>query len=346
MSADHTYQLFCLENPLLDIQGQGDEALLNQYGLKANDAILAEESHKSLYEELIQNRDAKLLAGGAAQNTARGAQYLLPADSVVFFGAVGKDKYADILQDANKQAGLAVRYHVDEKEPTGRCGVIITGHNRSMCTDLAAANCYKIEHLNENWSIAEKAKAYFVGGYHLTVCVPAVLKLAQEAAKTNKPFIFSLSAPFIPQFFKEPLDQTAPYWDYVIGNETEAQAYADSHDLKTHDIPTIAKHLANLPKENKQRKRVAIITQGTDPTIIAVQDEGEPKSFPVHQINKDEIVDTTGAGDAFAGGFFAGVVQGDSIETCVDKGSWLAALSLRELGPSYPFPKKAYTSTK
>ena len=55
-----------------------------------------------------------------------------------------------------------------------------------MCTDLAAANCYKIEHLNENWSIAEKAKAYFVGGYHLTVCVPAVMKLAEEAAKTNK----------------------------------------------------------------------------------------------------------------------------------------------------------------
>lgn len=113
-------------------------------------------------------------------------QYLLPADSVVFFGCVGKDKYADILQDANKQAGLAVRYRYDEEQATGRCGVIITGHNRSMCTDLAAANCYKIEHLEENWSVAEKAKAYFVGGYHLTVCVPAILKLAKEAATKNK----------------------------------------------------------------------------------------------------------------------------------------------------------------
>lgn len=51
-----------------------DDALLEKYGLKANDAILAEEKHASLYEELIQNRDAKLIAGGAAQNTARGAQ--------------------------------------------------------------------------------------------------------------------------------------------------------------------------------------------------------------------------------------------------------------------------------
>lgn len=183
-----------------------------------------------------------------------------------------------------------------------------------------------------------------------------------------QPFILSLSAPFIPQFFKEPLDQTAPYWDYVVGNETEAMSYADSHELNTHDIPTIAKHLANLPKENKQRKRVAIITQGTDPTVVAVQGEGDAKSYPVHPIGKEEIVDTTGAGDAFAGGFFAGVTQGKDIEACVDLGQWLAAQSLRELGPSwvfprhsndprthfanivhfhrYPFPKKTYTASK
>ncbi len=42
--------------------------------MKPNDAILAEEKHMGLYEDLINNHDAKLIAGGAAQNTARGAQ--------------------------------------------------------------------------------------------------------------------------------------------------------------------------------------------------------------------------------------------------------------------------------
>ena len=46
--------------------------MLDKYGLKANDAILAEDKHMGLYDELAQ-RDAKLIAGGAAQNTARGA---------------------------------------------------------------------------------------------------------------------------------------------------------------------------------------------------------------------------------------------------------------------------------
>lgn len=146
--------------------------------------------------------------------------------------------------------------------------------------------------------------------------------------------MLSLSAPFIPQFFKDQLDQTAPYWDYLVGNETEAQAYADSHDLNTHDIPTIAKHLAALPKKNSQRKRTVIITQGTDTTIIAIQGEDKVKEFPVHTINKSEICDTTGAGDAFAGGFVAGIVEGKDLDTCVDMGQWLAKLSIKELGPS------------
>ncbi|KAI9818491.1 MAG: adenosine kinase [Pycnora praestabilis] len=313
--------------------------MLEQYGLKPNDAILAEDKHMGLYEDLINNHDAKLIAGGAAQNTARGAQYILPPKSVVYIGCVGKDKYADILQSAAKEAELRVEYRIDDSQPTGRCGVIITGHDRSMCTHLAAANEYKIEHLKQPkiWKLVENAKVYFVGGYHLTVSVPSVMALAEEAASKNKIFMFSLSAPFIPEFFKEPLDQTAPYWDYVVGNETEALAYAKSHDLGTEDISTIAKKIAHLPKKNTSRPRTVIITQGTDPTIVAVgNSSGEPsvKSFPVHVIDKKEINDTTGAGDAFAGGFVAGIVEGKSLEEAMDMGQWLASLSIRELGPS------------
>ena len=160
------------------------------------------------------------------------------------------------------------------------------------------------------------------------------MELCKQAAVRNKPFILSLSAPFIPQFFKDPLDASAPYWDYVIGNETEAQAFADSHDIKSTDLKEIAKAMANLPKENQKRKRVAIVTQGTEPTLVAVQGEDTVKEYPVHDIGKDKINDTNGAGDAFAGGLVAGLVQGKSLDECVDMGQWLAMLSIQELGPS------------
>ncbi|CBF86509.1 hypothetical protein AN2272.2 [Aspergillus nidulans FGSC A4] len=349
MAAPQGYPLLCLENPLLDIQAVGDDSLLEKYGLKANDAILAEEKHMGLYEELLQHRDAKLIAGGAAQNTARGAQYILPDNSTLYIGCVGKDKYADILQDACKKAGVHTEYRVDDAQPTGKCGVIITGHNRSMCTHLAAANEYKVDHLKQPhiWSLVEKAQYYYVGGYHLTVCVPAIQALGEEAAAKNKVFMLSLSAPFIPQFFKDQLDSVLPYTDYTFCNETEAVAYAESHEWGTTDIVEIAKKLAQLPKKNTNRSRIAVVTQGTLPTITATvttSGEVEVKEFPVHEISKDAINDTNGAGDAFAGGFVAGVVQGKSLEESVDLGQWLAKLSIQELGPSYPFPKQTYTS--
>ncbi|QSS54476.1 adenosine kinase [Histoplasma capsulatum var. duboisii H88] len=347
MAATEGYPLLCLENPLLDIQGVGDAAMLEKYGLKANDAVLAEEKHMGLFEDLIQNRNAKLIAGGAAQNTARGAQYILPPNSVLYIGCVGKDKYADILQEACDKAGLRTEYRVDESQPTGRCGVIITGHERSLCTHLAASNEYKLEHLKQPhiWSLVDKAKVYYVGGYHLTVCVPAILALAEEASAKNKIFMLSLSAPFIPQFFKEQLDSVFPYTDYVLGNEEEALSFAKSHGWETSDVQEIAKKMATLSKKNTNRHRTVIITQGTDSTISAIADADgnvQVKLTPVHAISKHEINDTNGAGDAFAGGFCAGIVGGKSVDESIDMGHWLAGLSIRELGPSYPFPKQVY----
>jgi adenosine kinase len=336
MASTKEYALLCLENPLLDIQAYGDQALLDKYNLKANDAVLAEESQIPLYEDLLANYDAKLIAGGAAQNSARGAQYILGPNSVVYLGGVGDDKYASILHDAVKAAGLRVEYRVDPKEKTGRCGVVITGHNRSLCTDLGAANHYGLDHLKkpEVWQLVENADFYYIGGYHFTVCPPAIMELAKQAAEHDKVFIVSLSAPFIPQFFKDVVDASAPYWDYIIGNETEAAAYAESHDLPSKEPKDVVKHLANLPKENTKRKRVAIVTQGTEPTLVAVQGEADIKTFPVHAIEPSQINDTNGAGDAFAGGFLAGLVEGKSLDTSVDMGQWLAKLSIQELGPS------------
>ncbi|KAJ5735945.1 uncharacterized protein N7483_001070 [Penicillium malachiteum] len=329
MAAPQGYPLLCLENPLLDIQARADDALLEKYGLKANDAILAEEQHMGLYDDLMK-LDAKLIPGGAAQNTARGAQYLLPDNSVLYIGCVGKDNYGEILKKTCEEAGVHTEYRVDETQPTGKCGAVITGHNRSLCTHLAAANEYKLEHLKQAhiWDLVEKAQFYF------------------EAAAKNKPFMLSLSAPFIAQFFKDQLDSVLPYTDYTVCNETEAVAYSESHQWGTENVVEIAKKLALLPKKNNKRARVSIVTQGTEATIVAVASlsgEVEIKTFNVHELPKEAINDTNGAGDAFAGGFLAGLVGGKSLEDSVDMGQWLAAKSIQELGPSFPYPKQTYS---
>ena len=221
---------------------------------------------------------------------------------MLYIGCVGADKYADTLREANDKAGLHVEYRIDDKQPTGRCGVIITGHNRSMCTHLAAANEYKLEHLQSEkvWSQVQSASVYYVGGYHLTVCPPAAMALAKEAAKEKKIFALGIGAPFIASFFKDPLAETAPYWDYFFGNETEVTAWAEAHGKDTKDVKEIARMMAELPKENKQRKRTVVVTQGTEPTVVAIQGESKVHEYPVHEIDAKEIEDTNGAGCVFA----------------------------------------------
>lgn len=327
-----------------------DKEYLAKYGLKENDAILAEPQHMPIFEEIIKKPVVTLIAGGAAQNAARGAQYILPKDSVVYFGSVGNDTYSKQLRMANDVAGVASNYLVHDDIPTGKCAALINGSNRSLVTDLAAANHYKLEHLKkpENWSIVEQAKFFYVGGFHLTVCPDAINALGKHAAETNKVFSMNLSAPFLPQFFKVPLDASSVYWDYLIGNESEILAYAESHNIESTNIETIAKAIAVLPKANPARERVVIVTQGLGNTIVVTANKFESgaetttKLYPVHAIDSSSIIDTNGAGDAFAGGFLGALVQGEPVDKCIDVGQWLAALSLRQIGPSFPQPKHTY----
>ena len=114
-------------------------------------------------------------------------QYLLPANSTVYVGCVGKDDFAAQLRAATKNEGVRTEYMTVDTS-TGKCGVVITGHHRSLVTDLGAANEYKLDHLKspEIWKLVEGAKYYYVGGYHLTVCPPAIVELGKHAAENNK----------------------------------------------------------------------------------------------------------------------------------------------------------------
>ncbi|KAI9102695.1 Ribokinase-like protein [Phlyctochytrium arcticum] len=330
------YIFLGIENPLLDISAKVDPALLKKYNLKANDAILAGEEHKPLYQEMIDTLPVEYVAGGAAQNALRGAQYLLPAKQTVYIGCVGKDANAEKLRDAAAKDGLRTEYLEDPETPTGLCAVLITGTDRSLCTDLMAANNYKIDHLKrpEIWALVENAKFFYTGGFFLTVCPPAAMLIGEHAAKTNKVFSMNLSAPFISQFFTKPLDELLPYIDIVFGNESEAAAYAEAHKWETTDVQEIAKKIVALPKVNTKRTRLVVFTQGADQTIVASA-EGI-KTHSIVKISQDAIVDTNGAGDAFVGGFMSQYVQGKDLDTSVAAGHYLANIVIQRSGPTYP----------
>lgn len=341
-------------NPLLDMQINTDEKMLTKYGLKPNDAVLVNDSQKGIYAE-VASLSPVYVAGGAAQNAARCAQYVLPDNSTVYLGAVGNDELADQLREANKKAGLKEIYQVVQGSPTGACACLITDHNRSLCTQLGAAEKFSSSHLKTGPVVEaiKQAKYYYLGGFFLTHGIESSLELAQAAAQNQKVFAMNLSAPFIAQFFKDNVTQVIPYVDYLFGNESEAAAYAAAHGWDTTDPATIAVRISALPKKVESRPRVVIITQGPESTIVASNskavfasssnlkqvESGYALIVPVSPLKHEDIVDTNGAGDAFAGGVLGGLVLGKPIEECVEIGHKLGQMCVGQVGPQLKWPK-------
>lgn len=83
-----------------------------------------------------------------------------------------------------------------------------------------------------------------------------------------------------------------PYTDYVFGNEEEAVACGEVFRLADVSPAGVAKALSIFPKFNSSRPRVVVFTQGSDPTIVAV--DGKVSFFPVPPVEPHHLVDTNG----------------------------------------------------
>lgn len=324
-------------NPLLDISAKVETDFLEKYNLKSNSAILGDDSHLKIYDDIKNIPALEYTPGGSGQNSLRAASWILKHPNVcTFMGCVGKDNNADIMRQKAKEVGLNTVYQVDDKNSTGTCAVLIVKSDRSLVAHLAAANNCTIDHFNQeqNWSLVQKAKILYVTGFFFTVSPPSIMKLAKFASENDRTFAVNLSAPFICQFFKDPLMETFPYVDIVFGNEDEAQVFS-KHVLNNEstDIKAIAIAISNLSKLNN-KKRTVIITQGSSPVIYAIGNE--VKEVPVGKIDPSQIVDTNGAGDAFVGGFLSQYVQEKSLEKCIACGIWLSGLVIQRSGCTFP----------
>ena len=325
-------------NPLLDISANVGQDLLDKYDVKLDSAILCEDKHKPIYQELIQQYNPSFIAGGATQNSIRVAQWMLPTSSsgqTAFMGCVGQDDYGKMLEDCATKDGVLVHYMKDPTTPTGTCAALIVGGERALIANLAAANNFKPSHLETPLAqeIIESAQYYYVAGFFLTVSVESLVQVAEHAVAKNKVFCLNLSAPFIIDFYADQVATAIPYADYIFCNESEAAAYAAKHGLGD-DLKQVALSIAALPKKNEARPRTVIFTQGSQSTIVACN--GKVTEYPVEPLDSSKLVDTNGAGDAFVGGFLSQLTQNKSMEECIDAGHWAAKQIIQVSGTQLP----------
>lgn len=84
-------------------------------------------------------------------------------------------------------------------------------------------------------------------------------------------------------------------------------------------LESIALKIASHPKTDDHKKRVVVVTCGTEPTVCAVGDE--VFLVPLESIcEPSRVVDTSGARDTFLGGLFAQLLLDDSLKDIFENG--------------------------
>ena len=151
--------------------------------------------------------------------------------------------------------------------------------------------------------------------------VEAVEAAKELAQKYNKPFILN-PAPYInvPASLFDGVD-------YVTPNETEAEQFTGVKVDTLEDCRMAAKKFFEMGVKH------VIITLGVRGVFFA---DGE-KELMVPAL-KVKAVETTGAGDAFNGGFTTAIAEGLDIETALKFATCTSAISVTRLGSSLSMP--------
>lgn len=244
--------------------------------------------------------------GGSAANVAALAASSGPA---AFVGRVGDDVLGDVLCRSMLESGVELR--VERGGRTGSIVVLVSSDGeRTMFPDRGAA--VELAAVLDEWVLDAgivHAPAYFLETPAMDSVVTDALERAREAgARTS---IDASSAGLIahlgPAQVRRRIELLLP--DYVFANRDEAAL------LGLEQPPAVA--------------RTTVVKNGRDPVAVLGPD-GDRREYPVDRV--PEVIDTTGAGDAFAAGFLRAVLDRVSEAEAVSAGARLAAAVLRSPG--------------
>ena len=117
---------------------------------------------------------------------------------------MGNDEYAAQMKAQAAGDGVNVQYMTTEEAATGTCAVLVTADGeRSLIANLAAANLFKVAHLEAEASkaVIDSSSIFYITGFFLTVSCESIDLVGKHCVAEGKTLCMNLSAPFLVQFF-------------------------------------------------------------------------------------------------------------------------------------------------
>lgn len=320
MTTPAPYGLITIGNALVDVLAKTDDAFIEQqdrdHGMKKGSMNLVDQERAlDLYS--MMNGPTKM-SGGSAGNTM--ACFASFGGKGAYIGKVADDALGQTFSNSLKDMG--VTYETKPLEggaPTGRCMIMVTPDGeRTMNTFLGAAVELSPDDIDGDFIAG--AQVTYLEGYLFDPpkAMEAFIKAARLAHEAGRLVSLTLSDAFCVDRHREAFrDLVAHHIDILFANEHELISLYQTDDLQ-----------AALEQVDKDCA-VAAITRSEKGSIIIKSGQ----SYKIEAQPVSEVVDSTGAGDAYAAGFLYGYTEGMSMEECGRLGSIAAAEVISQMGP-------------
>ena len=279
-------------NALVDVQARVKDSLLPELGIDKGVMTLVDDTRQA---EILQKLDGLPLnrcAGGSAANSIVALAEF--GGKASYVGKVGRDEVGQFFLDDMQSLGIEMKGQYADA-PTGTCAVLITDDaQRTMLTNLGASANLTVDDIDSD--LIAGAKYVYVEGYLLTgeTTKAAAYKAMDLAVELGVKVALTASDPFLINLIRDEI------WSLVTGpvdlffcNEMEAKSLTGESDP-----------LACAAKIHEHAENVAL-TLGENGSLVMHGGE----AYTIDGLSV-KAIDTTGAGDMYAGALLYGITNG------------------------------------
>jgi len=283
--------------------------------------LMSRASHLPIPGETVKSLMFKMGAGGKGFN--QGIAAYKSGGKVTMVTKLGKDAFANVALDMLKEQNMSTEFvFISDEAPTGIALIMVDENTSENAIMVAAGACdtFNDEDIAKCEPVIKSSKLLLT---QLETNIDAVEKVIDIAYKNGVKVILN-PAPIQP--IKEELLKKI---DIITPNEVEAEILTGIKICNIEDAHQSAKYF--LDKGVKE----VVITLGKNGVLAVTKERCELfKNYDV------KVMDTTGAGDAFNGGFVTALAEGKDIFEACRFGNVVSNLSVTKLGTSIAMPTR------